>query len=346
MARWEGPGRARHAGRRARRAPRLRLSREPSPGDGPSADEIGAFLAEWQTKRHDLPFETDGVVLKVNAVGRPETARRRRRSARAGRSPTSSRPRRRRRGVTAIVVQVGRTGVLTPVAEFEPVLLAGTTVRRATLHNYEDLSRKDVRVGDTVAVEKGGDVIPKVTRVLLEKRPNGAVPFDLPSRCPSCGEKVVRRRRPSRSGASTRPARRRCRRRSGTTSRAARWTWRGWATSGSTSCSRRGSSPTSPRSTPSRPGISRRSSAGARSRPPTWSRRSRSRRRPASPASSSGSASGRWGRRPAGAPRAPLRVARRARRGRRGAAHGGLGDRPRDGARHPRVVRKGGRIAP
>ncbi len=94
--------------------------------------------------------------------------------------------------VTAIVVQVGRTGVLTPVAEFEPVLLAGTTVRRATLHNYEDLSRKDVRVGDTVAVEKAGDVIPKVTRVLLEKRPADAVAFEMPAACPECGEAVVR----------------------------------------------------------------------------------------------------------------------------------------------------------
>ena len=94
--------------------------------------------------------------------------------------------------VTAIVVQVGRTGVLTPVAEFEPVLLAGTTVRRATLHNYEDLSRKDVRVGDTVAVEKAGDVIPKVTRVLLEKRPADAAPFEMPAVCPVCGEAVVR----------------------------------------------------------------------------------------------------------------------------------------------------------
>jgi len=94
--------------------------------------------------------------------------------------------------VTRIVVQVGRTGVLTPVAEFEPVLLAGTTVRRATLHNYEDLSRKDVRVGDTVAVEKAGDVIPKVTRVLLEKRPADAVAFEMPSSCPECGEAVVR----------------------------------------------------------------------------------------------------------------------------------------------------------
>ena len=94
--------------------------------------------------------------------------------------------------MTAIVVQVGRTGVLTPVAEFEPVLLAGSTVRRATLHNYEDLARKDVRVGDTVAVEKGGDVIPKVTRVLLDRRPDGAAAFEMPAACPACGERVVR----------------------------------------------------------------------------------------------------------------------------------------------------------
>ncbi|MEO6326184.1 MAG: NAD-dependent DNA ligase LigA, partial [Thermoanaerobaculia bacterium] len=80
----------------------------------------------------------------------------------------------------------------TPVAEFEPILLAGTTVKRATLHNYEDLSRKDVRVGDTVAVEKGGDVIPKVTRVNLNKRPADSVPFALPVHCPVCGERVTR----------------------------------------------------------------------------------------------------------------------------------------------------------
>jgi DNA ligase (NAD+) len=78
------------------------------------------------------------------------------------------------------------------MAYFDPVLLAGTTVRRATLHNYEDLARKDVRVGDTVVVEKGGDVIPKVVRVLLEKRPPGATPFSMPERCPVCGDPVAR----------------------------------------------------------------------------------------------------------------------------------------------------------
>src|SRR5262249_44863825 len=94
--------------------------------------------------------------------------------------------------VTGISVQVGRTGVLTPVAHLEPVVLAGTTVKRATLHNYEDLSRKDVRIGDAVVVEKGGEVIPKVVRVILEKRPPAAAPFRMPERCPVCGDPVVR----------------------------------------------------------------------------------------------------------------------------------------------------------
>ena len=149
-----------------------------------------AFLETWRTKRHDLPFETDGVVLKVEAVA---DQRRLGQTAKAPRWAIAYKypPEEATTTVTGIVVQVGRTGVLTPVAEFTPVLLAGTVVRRATLHNLEDLARKDVRVGDTVAVEKAGDVIPKVTRVLLEKRPKGAKPFTMPGRCPACGEKVV-----------------------------------------------------------------------------------------------------------------------------------------------------------
>ncbi|HEX5855394.1 MAG TPA: NAD-dependent DNA ligase LigA, partial [Thermoanaerobaculia bacterium] len=150
-----------------------------------------AFLDTWRTKRHDLPFETDGVVVKVDALAEQkrlgETAKFPR-WAIAYKYP----PEEATTVVTGITVQVGRTGVLTPVAEFTPVLLAGTVVRRATLHNHEDLARKDVRVGDTVAVEKAGDVIPKVTRVLLEKRPKGARAFEMPERCPACGERVVR----------------------------------------------------------------------------------------------------------------------------------------------------------
>ena len=106
---------------------------------------------------------------------------------------------------------------MTPVAHFDPVQLAGTTVKRATLHNYEDLARKDVRVGDTVVVEKGGDVIPKVVRVVLEKRPDGAPPFVMPDALSG-----LRRPRGARGGrgrdcaASTRPARPSCARRCAT----------------------------------------------------------------------------------------------------------------------------------
>ena len=191
VARWEGPGIPGTQVEALRALEALGLPVNPHRTTARGADEIRAFLAAWQTKRHDLPFETDGVVLKVDSIADQK---------RLGATAKSPRwalaykfpPEEATTVVTDIVVQVGRTGVLTPVAEFEPVLLAGSTVRRATLHNMEDLSRKDVRVGDTVAVEKGGDVIPKVTRVLLEKRPKGAKEFVLPSRCPSCGEKVVK----------------------------------------------------------------------------------------------------------------------------------------------------------
>ena len=153
---------------------------------------IFAFLDEWKTKRHDLPFETDGVVVKVDALA---DQKRLGQTAKFPRWAIAYKfpPEEATTVVTDIVVQVGRTGVLTPVAEFTPVLLAGTVVKRATLHNHEDLARKDVRVGDTVAVEKGGDVIPKVTRVILEKRPKNARPFAMPARCPACGEKIVQR---------------------------------------------------------------------------------------------------------------------------------------------------------
>jgi DNA ligase (NAD+) len=152
--------------------------------------DILEFVEEWREKRHSLDFETDGVVVKVD-----EHAIERRLGATA-KSPRWAiafkyPPEEAFTVVREIGVQVGRTGTLTPVAHFDPVKLAGTVVKRATLHNYEDLSRKDVRVGDTVAVEKGGDVIPKVTRVLPEKRPPGSRPFRMPETCPVCGEPVA-----------------------------------------------------------------------------------------------------------------------------------------------------------
>ncbi|HWZ86875.1 MAG TPA: NAD-dependent DNA ligase LigA [Thermoanaerobaculia bacterium] len=153
--------------------------------------DVRAFVEHWREKRHDLEFETDGVVIKVDDRATQEALGATAKSPRwalAYKYPAQEAT----TVVRDITVNVGRTGVLTPVAHLEPVLLAGSTVKRATLHNYEDLSRKDVRVGDTVVVEKGGDVIPKVVRVVLEKRPEGAAPFRMPETCPVCGDPVVR----------------------------------------------------------------------------------------------------------------------------------------------------------
>src|SRR4029077_4418773 len=86
-----------------------------------------------------------------------------------------------------IIIQVGRTGVLTPVADLEPVFLAGSTISRATLHNEEEIQRKDFRIGDTVIIEKGGDVIPKLVEVVFDKRPANSHPWRMPSHCPNCG---------------------------------------------------------------------------------------------------------------------------------------------------------------
>ena len=153
--------------------------------------EVEAFIAVWRERRHDLGFETDGVVVKIDDLALRE---------RLGATSKAPRwavaykyePEQAETVVRGILVQVGRTGVLTPVAEFDPVLVAGSTVRRATLHNYEDLSRKDVRVGDTVVIEKAGEVIPRVVEVRLGRRPDASVPFEMPERCPECGEPVVR----------------------------------------------------------------------------------------------------------------------------------------------------------
>jgi DNA ligase (NAD+) len=190
IARWAGDDEPRTQEAALSALEKISLPVNPHRAVVANLEGVFGFLEEWKAKRHDLPFETDGVVVKVDSI--PDQKR-------LGQTAKSPRwaiafkypPEDATTVVMDIAVQVGRTGVLTPVAEFAPVLLAGTTVRRATLHNLEDLSRKDVRVGDTVAVEKGGDVIPKITRVLLAKRPKSAKPFAMPKRCPACGEKVV-----------------------------------------------------------------------------------------------------------------------------------------------------------
>ncbi len=154
-------------------------------------DEAIRFHAEVGDKRDRLPYEIDGVVIKVDdraAHTRLGMRSRTPRYAVAFKFP----PREEVTTVLDIVVQVGRTGKLTPVAQLAPVDVSGVTVSRATLHNQDEIDRKDVRIGDTVRVRRAGDVIPEVIEVLLERRPDGAVPFTLPANCPACGAKVER----------------------------------------------------------------------------------------------------------------------------------------------------------
>ncbi|MDB4353895.1 NAD-dependent DNA ligase LigA, partial [Akkermansiaceae bacterium] len=154
-----------------------------------SADEMLAAIRELDTLRHDIGHGTDGAVVKVIDFGQRETlgfTSRAPRWAAAFKYP----PEQKETLLKEITIQVGRTGVLTPVAELEPVLVSGTTVARATLHNQEEIERKDVRIGDTVIVEKAGEIIPSVVQVVLAKRPQSAAPYHLPTvlghQCPSC----------------------------------------------------------------------------------------------------------------------------------------------------------------
>ena len=156
--------------------------------DGVSA---ASFLTEWAEKRRSLEYETDGAVLKVDSVADQEQL------GFIARSPKWAiaykfPPEQVTTRLIGISVEVGRTGYLTPVAEMEPVLVAGSTVRRATLHNLDEIRRKDVRVGDIVIVQKAGDVIPEVVRGLSERRTAVLPEFEMPTRCPSCGSTIVR----------------------------------------------------------------------------------------------------------------------------------------------------------
>ncbi len=156
-----------------------------------SLDEVIAFIEHWHEHRHDLDFEIDGIVVKVNRredqleLGATSKAPR---WAIAYKYPPESA----QTVVRAINLYVGRTGTVTPVAEFDPVHIGGTKVVNASLHNFDEVARKDVRVGDTIVVEKGGDIIPKVVDVLRERRPKGAKEVVPPTHCPVCGEPVHR----------------------------------------------------------------------------------------------------------------------------------------------------------
>jgi len=154
--------------------------------------EVWKFISEWEGKRESLPYEIDGVVIKVNDIvlqrqlgftGKaPRWAIAYKYAARAGITK-----------IEDILVQVGRTGKLTPVAALKPVPIGGTTVSRATLHNMDEIERLGVKIGDWVEVERGGDVIPKVTRVVDDKdHPRGTREFVMPEHCPVCGGNVVR----------------------------------------------------------------------------------------------------------------------------------------------------------
>ena len=157
----------------------------------PDIESVFAFLDEWEEKRHGLDYETDGVVLKVDDLGQQAElgfVSRSPRWALAFKFP----PEQAETTVDDIKVYVGRTGVITPVAWLEPVLVGGTTVSRATLHNEDEVARKDVRERDRVVIQRAGDVIPEVVRVILEKRPAGTRPWRMPAHCPECGTSLVR----------------------------------------------------------------------------------------------------------------------------------------------------------
>ena len=156
-----------------------------------SIDEVLAFLDHWSERRHDLDYDTDGVVIKVASLAEQAelgTISRAPRWAIAYKFP----PEEHETQVLDIHVQVGRTGAVTPVAILEPTLVAGSTVRRCTLHNEDEVARKDVRIGDTVLLHKAGDVIPEIVRVIVEKRPEGATPWQMPEHCPACKSLLVR----------------------------------------------------------------------------------------------------------------------------------------------------------
>ena len=155
-----------------------------------SAQEVHDFCAQALEQRGDLNYDIDGVVVKVDSFARQEAlgfTSRAPRWAIAFKFP----PEEKQTILREIRIQVGRTGVLTPVAEFGPVTVAGSTIARATLHNLDEIRRKNVREGDTIIVHKAGDVIPEVVGPVLSLRPADAVEFQMPATCPSCGSPVI-----------------------------------------------------------------------------------------------------------------------------------------------------------
>ena len=153
--------------------------------------EVIEYCNSWKSKREELEYETDGMVIKVNSMAQ------RHKLGVTGKSPrwliAYKFPAKQTTTILEdIVVQVGRTGILTPVAELKPVALAGTTVSRSTLHNQDEITRKDIRVGDKVIIEKGGDIIPKIVSVVKDVRTGKEREFEMPRKCPVCSGDVVK----------------------------------------------------------------------------------------------------------------------------------------------------------
>ena len=151
--------------------------------------EVKAFCDETERMRDSLPYEIDGVVVKVNSFSQQEIL------GTVSRSPRWAiaykfKAKETETKIENIVCQVGRTGTITPVANLKPVLLSGSTISRATLHNFDEIKRKDIREGDFVKIEKGGDVIPKVLEVIIKKRGRNSKPYLIPSKCPVCGSSL------------------------------------------------------------------------------------------------------------------------------------------------------------
>lgn len=155
------------------------------------ADEAIEYYHFIEKIRHQLPFEIDGIVVKINDYALQKELGTIARSPRWA-SAAKFKPEQSITTIEDIIVQVGRTGALTPVAIMKPVQVGGVTITNATLHNQDELDRKDVRIGDSVVVHRAGDVIPEIVKVLPEKRPKNSEPFRIPENCPRCGEKTVR----------------------------------------------------------------------------------------------------------------------------------------------------------
>ena len=169
----------------------LGLPVNPDRAEGLDIDGVIRFLEEWRDKRHGLPYETDGVVVKVDRVDQQERlgmVARAPRWAIAYKFP----PEQVETVIEDIVPYVGRTGTLTPVAHMRPAKVAGSTVARATLHNLDEVRRKDLRIGDWIVLQKAGDVIPEVVRPIPERRTGVEREFEMPANCPVCGTPIVR----------------------------------------------------------------------------------------------------------------------------------------------------------